>query len=83
MLDSRTLCNKDNIEATDAKNKLLYNVVSYARQRLAQEGVRRTSFQTESSEKRKTLSFKLTRRALVSDIYLAFKIVVDHFIEEQ
>ncbi|SFS79612.1 hypothetical protein SAMN02910357_01886 [Succinivibrio dextrinosolvens] len=83
MQDSQALCNKDNIEATVAKNKILYNVVSYARQRLSQEGFRRTRFRTESSEKRKPLSYKLTRQALASDIYLAFKIAVDYFIEEQ
>lgn len=50
MQDSQSLCNKDNIEATVAKNKILYNVLSYARQRLSQEEFRRTRFRTESSE---------------------------------
>ena len=80
--DSQALCNKDNINATIAKNKMLYNVVSYARQRLSQEGFRRTRFRTESSEKRKPLSFKMTRQALSSDIHLAYKIIIDYFIEE-
>lgn len=48
--DSQALCNKDNISATVAKNKILYNVTSYARQRLSQEGFRRTRFRTETSE---------------------------------
>ena len=80
--DKQALCDKDNINATVAKNKILYNVTSYARQRLSQEGFRRTKFRTESSEKRKPLSFKMTRQALASDIYLAFKIITDYFIEE-
>lgn len=80
--DKQALCDKDNINVTVAKNKILYNVSSYARQRLSQEGFRRTKFRTESSEKRKPLSFKMTRQALASDIYLAFKIITDYFIEE-
>ena len=79
--DNQALCNKDNICATVAKNKILYNVTSYARQRLSQEGFRRTRFRTETSEKRKPLSFKMTRQALASDIYLAFKVLIDYFME--
>ena len=80
--DRQALCDKDNLNATVAKNKILYNVTSYARQRLSQEGFRRTRFRTESFEKLKPLSFKMTRQALASDIYLAFKIITDYFIEE-
>jgi len=80
--DSQALCNQDNIKATVAKNKILYNVVSYARQRLSAEGFRLTRFRTESSKNRRPLSYKMTRLTLSNNIYLAYKIIIDYFTKD-
>ena len=80
--DSQALCNEDNIKATVGKNKIAYNLVAYARQRLSVDGYRHTRFRTESSAKRKPLSFKQTRQALACDIYLAFRIMIDFLVDE-
>ena len=80
--DRQALCNKENINSTVGKNKILYNLLSYARQRLSKDGFRRTRFRTERSKESKPLSYQITCMTLSNNLYLAFRVMVDYLLDE-
>ena len=80
--DHQALCNKANINSTVGKNKILYNLISYARQRLSHDGFRRTRFRSEKSKASKPLSYQITCMTLSNNIYLAFRVMVDYLLDE-
>ncbi len=75
--DRQAVCDEDHLAAIIGLNKFAYNVLSFARQKLSQEGF---TLRKHKSAKHKPMSYKVTVDTLQNDPSLAFCMLIRYFM---